>query len=975
MFTGAPDERLSKYEIVRPLGSGGMGVVYLAFDKVLNREVAIKFVSADRIADPAAEQRLLREAQAAAALDHPSICGVHDVHIGPDGRVCIVMQYVEGETLAERLRRGPLAPRQALALVTDIAEGLAVAHARHVIHRDLKPQNIIVTPSGRPKLLDFGIALMQVPPEAGSTSTKTVTSVTTGRAVAGSPAYMSPEQILQRPIDGRSDLFSLGLILYECLTGRSAFLGASKMETWSAILHTDPPKVSSLAPELTEAHDELCRRLMAKEPSERFQSAEELLGALRVIGSTTRDATTATHAVPSLRRRGATAAVAVVLLAATALVTWLMNRPPALPEPSPEARRWYELGTQHLRNGAYYSAQQALNQAILKEPNYVQAYARLAEAQSELDEENGARESLLRVSSILVDPSQLPAADRGRFSAIRAYVLRDLPTAQREYQRIVDASPNDPRAWLDLGRVRADAGLRAEAGTAYRQALKLDSQYAAAHLRLAVLSAQQVQRDQTLAQFQEAERLYRAASDVEGQTEALLLRAEFLVGNGEVRAAREAYDAADRIAKQTGNRFQRIRAQLVLSSITAIEGDFVRARALAEESVTAAQQANLDTVAATGLIELAGAMTRSRDNDEAQRLLERAIDLSKKRGALREAARATLQLGSVFIEKRQPQDAVNVVEGVLPFLKSGQFRRFELVGLSIVSRAYENLGDYDRAGRISTEVLKVAESLKDDNEVGVALENLAGQAASTGRLPEALVIRERLEALHRRHQNTALLAFDLTSRAELLVRLGRADAAEAPLGELEAGRAAGVGAYVSRGRRVKLLRALAATTQQRFAAAETEAAQAIEASRSVTASDATYRFAVVLLAHARARLGRPPTDREALANLDVTGARELRYWRAATRLARGDAASALADVDAAFLERKRNPSAEIDWRLAALGAAAARRLSDAAKADAFARQARTALDKVRAAWKADAAAYEKRPDLVERRREAGIDQP
>ena len=974
MYSGAPDERLSKYEILRPLGSGGMGVVYLALDTVLNREVAIKFVSADRIADPASEQRLLREAQAAAALDHPSICGVHDVHIGPDGRVCIVMQYVEGETLAERLRRGPLTPRQALALVTDIAEALAVAHARHVVHRDLKPQNIMVTPSGRPKLLDFGIALMREPVEAAATDTQTITSVTTGRAIVGSPAYMSPEQILQKPVDGRSDLFSLGLILYECLTGRSAFQGAGKVETWSAILHTDPPKVSSLSPELSEAHDELCRRLMAKDPNERFQSAEEVLGALRVIGSTTREST-AVHPAPSFRRRSALAAVAAVLLVATAFVTWRINRPPALPEPSAAARNWYDLGTQHLRNGAYYSAQQALDQAIAQDGNYVQAYARLAEAQSELDEVSGARDALLKVSSILKDPSQLPAADAARLSAIRAYVLRDLPTALNEYQRIADASPNDPRAWLDLGRVRAAAGLLAEAGTAYGQALKLDSQYAAAHLRLGYLASQQVHRDEALKEFQEAERLYEAASDAEGQTEALLLRAEFLVVLGQVPAARAAYVAADRVATQTGNRFQQIRVQLLLSSITAMEGDFVRARTLAENSVSAAQQAGLDTVAATGLIELGSALIRSGEIDQAKMQLQRAIDLAKRRGAFRVAARGTLQLGGLFIGKVQPQDALNVVQGVLPFLKSGQFRRYELLGLSIMSRAYEDLGDNDRAGQIAQEVLTVAEALRDDNQVAVALENLAGQAASTGLLPEALALRERIEAIHRRHQNNSALAFDLTNRAELLIRLGRADAAEAPLREIETGQAAGVGAYVSRARRVWVLRSLAATTQQRFADAETEAARVIEASRSLTSSDPTSRLAVVLLGHARARLGRPPTDRAALTTIDTSaGARELRYWRASVWLTRGDAAAALIDVDAALLEVKRFPSPETEWRLAALGAAAARQLSDKARADAFALQARTALERVRAVWKADATAYEKRPDVVERKRDAGLGQ-
>jgi len=343
------------------------------------------------------------------------------------------------------------------------------------------------------------------------------------------------------------------------------------------------------------------------------------------------------------------------------------------------------------------------------------------------------------------------------------------------------------------------------------------------------------------------------------------------------------------------------------------------------------------------------------------------------------AARGTLQLGSLFVEMQKPQDALNVVQGVLPFLKSGQFRRYELVGLSIVSRAYEELGDYDRARTIAEEVLTVSEALKDDSEVALALENLAGQATAAGRLPDALALRERLEALHRQHQDNAGLAFDLTSRAELLIRLGRPDAADAPLREIAAGTAAGVGAFVSRGRRVLLLRALIDTTQQRFVATETECAQVIDASRSLKSPDTTNRLAVALLEHARARLGRPAADRDALARLDITGSptlrRELQYWRAATRLARGDGPSALADVDAALAELGRAPSAESEWRLAALGAAAARRLPDAAKADALTARARAALERLRAAWKADAAAYEKRPDLVERKRDAGLGQP
>jgi serine/threonine-protein kinase len=281
MDPAPPDARLSNYRLDRLLGAGGMGVVYLARDLVLDRAVAIKFITPDRAADASARRRLIREARAAAALDHPNICAVHDVIVEQDGRACIVMQYVEGETLADLLRRGPLDPRLALRLAADLASGLAAAHARGIVHRDLKPQNIIVTPERHAKLLDFGIARQG---ELTSASDDlTTTSLTTPGLIIGTPAYMSPEQAQQLPLDGRTDLFSLGAVLFECLTGQRAFQGGTPLQLAAQVLQHQPPPVSSLRPGLSDQHDELVRRLLAKHPDDRFRSAEELLGALRVL--------------------------------------------------------------------------------------------------------------------------------------------------------------------------------------------------------------------------------------------------------------------------------------------------------------------------------------------------------------------------------------------------------------------------------------------------------------------------------------------------------------------------------------------------------------------------------------------------------------------------------------------------------------------------------------------------------------------
>jgi serine/threonine protein kinase len=280
MSPDAPDARLSNYRLDRLLGSGGMGEVYLARDLTLNRDVAIKFISPDKAGDDVARRRLIQEARAAAALDHPNICAVYEVIDSPDGRACIVMQYLEGETVADILKRGPMDVRLALSIAADVADALATAHKAGVIHRDLKPQNIIVTPARRAKLLDFGIARM--PWDVASTGAEETRTALTG-AFAGTPNCMSPEQAQRKPLDGRSDLFSLGTVLYECLTGRRAFDGRTLAEVCGQVLHVHPPAASSLRPELTDRHDELCRRLLAKHPDDRFQSAEELVGALRVL--------------------------------------------------------------------------------------------------------------------------------------------------------------------------------------------------------------------------------------------------------------------------------------------------------------------------------------------------------------------------------------------------------------------------------------------------------------------------------------------------------------------------------------------------------------------------------------------------------------------------------------------------------------------------------------------------------------------
>src|SRR5262249_18489303 len=228
--------KLGPYEIIAPAGAGGMGEVYRARDTRLERIVAIKILPAQFSSDPARKQRFEREARAVSSLNHPHICVLHDIG-RQDGVDYLVMECVEGETLAKRLERGPLPLEQALKLGAQIADALDKAHRNRVVHRDLKPGNIMVTPAGA-KLLDFGLAKAAAPLiSSGSVATLSQSSpITEQGAIIGTFQYMSPEQIEGKEVDARSDIFSLGAVLYEMLTGRRAFEGKSQISVASAIL-------------------------------------------------------------------------------------------------------------------------------------------------------------------------------------------------------------------------------------------------------------------------------------------------------------------------------------------------------------------------------------------------------------------------------------------------------------------------------------------------------------------------------------------------------------------------------------------------------------------------------------------------------------------------------------------------------------------------------------------------------------------
>ena len=302
--TTQADSRLGRfvgrYSIVAPLGRGAMGDVYLAEDSTLRRKVAIKFLHAEVVADEHAQKRLIREAQAAATLDHPNICRIHEVG-SDDGQSFIVMQYIDGETLASRMRRKPLKIDEAIAIAAQLADALSEAHSQHVIHRDIKPSNIMVTARGQATLMDFGIAKFVAQRSPLETVAETDSTLTEPGVLLGTVPYMSPEQVRGEELDGRSDVFSLGVVLYEMVSGRQPFSADSAAGTLSAILSHDPPPLGT-RPHVPAELQRIVRKCLEKDRERRYQSARELCVDL---GNLVRDGSSGLDAVenPALLQR------------------------------------------------------------------------------------------------------------------------------------------------------------------------------------------------------------------------------------------------------------------------------------------------------------------------------------------------------------------------------------------------------------------------------------------------------------------------------------------------------------------------------------------------------------------------------------------------------------------------------------------------------------------------------------------------
>src|ERR1044072_2032140 len=398
---------VSHYKILSQIGSRGMGIVYEAQDLTLNRRVAIKTIKESG----ALKARLLREAHAVSKINHPNIATVYDYGETDEGQPFIVMELVKGKNFDDFIRNGKLNLFQNIEIIIKVTDALQAAHNKGIIHRDIKPSNIVVGDNLEVKVLDFGLSKqLEIPlnePETSHHTDLLDTTKTQEGIVLGTPLYLSPEQASLKKVDQRSDIFSLGTLLYESITGKTPFYADNVMETCAKILRDDPPPPSSINPQILPALDKITLKALAKKPGERYQNIEELAGDLRALRknlpkediSLPKISLSLKHSISQKLRTGFIdvtrhpyiLSAIFALMAAIGFFGYFLWTANQTFQPNLEAKFWYDKGEMALNDGAFFTASNCFEQAIVHDGNFAMAYARHAEALFELGYIESAR--------------------------------------------------------------------------------------------------------------------------------------------------------------------------------------------------------------------------------------------------------------------------------------------------------------------------------------------------------------------------------------------------------------------------------------------------------------------------------------------------------------------------------------------------------------------------------------------------------
>jgi serine/threonine protein kinase/predicted nucleic acid-binding protein len=980
-------QTISHYRIVEKLGEGGMGTVYIAEDTLLGRRVAIKTLNAGRTERGAHfRSRFLREARAVSGLSHPHIATIHDYGESADGQPYIVMELVKGETLGELMNNERLTIPRALEIIEQVAEALAEAHRHGIVHRDIKPTNVAIDHRGEVKVLDFGLAKQINPDALDVTDPERLTLLnaqTQEGIVIGTPMYLSPEQALGLEVDARSDLFSLGTLLYECIAGKPSFDGISRVEICTKVIRDDPPAPSQFNSDVNARLDSITLKALEKKPETRYQNAEEFIADLRGVRADSqaqrldRAITRIISPAIGTRPTGTLAtlsdifkrprlsvgylSIGLILALAIGIAWWALTRTRAH-QPTAEAQRLYNLAVDALREGAFFKSSKILQQAIQDDDNFALAHARLAEAWMELDFSDKAKDELIRASDLVPNKSVLPELDALRLQAITDTLKPDFAKAVEDYRSLASRVPEAERAFalVDLGRAYEKNEQLDQAIESYQDATKRNSHYAAAFLRLGVALRRSQRYADAETSFDRAHNLFDVSNEIEGIAEVLYQRGILFSQQSKLPEARTQLQQALQRSVALENKDQHIKVLQQLSNTYIVAGDAAKAHEYSQQAMELAQASGMENLTTAGLIEIGNAYLAKTNYPEAERNFNEALRLAQLYKGRYNEARALLSLASLRKQQENPDAARDLAQRALLFFEAGRYGKQTSIAYAILGHAYDELGDYESAQRAFEHQLQLAQQVGDQRSAALAHEGLGIVFLHTERLADALIHFDEDYRIANLLTAKLIAGYAADYRGTVFWQLGNYDQARPALAEaLTIAAPPGSDPYKELLADVTVSEAALALSAGKLAEAAIKAQKALDLSGSEFKSISVRANCTLSLA--RARLGQGAAARksgeaaltEARSMSDPRPLSEALLASAEAALVAGDSQSALTNAIEAQKRFAAAKQHESEWRAWLIQARATQKAGDKTRAIQLASQAAGVLANLEQEWGSD----------------------
>jgi tetratricopeptide (TPR) repeat protein len=750
-----------RFRIRNFLGEGGMGEVYAAEDRALGSMVAIKTLHRQLASTNEFAERFRREVKIARQVTHSNVCRLFDAG-EHEGTLFFSMELLEGETLSRRLERdGKFDAKEALGIVRQICAGLAAAHAAGVVHRDFKSANVMLV-GDRAVITDFGLSRAFVPSDRRDRGT---TSISSGIAI-GTPAYMAPEQIEGASAGPTADIYALGVVMYEMLTAHRPYEEASPL-AMAVRKMKGPPKPPGEFANVSGRWESVILRCLAVSPKARFQTAQEVVEGLEGGRVVRLPALSAAHV-------GKLAVLVAVLAGAGwwGMRTWLRS---AQHQPPAAAVRWYLDGERAIAENAWYKASRLFEQAVQVDAGYRNAHARLAEVYAELDQLDRSKDSMLKAVSLAPDRSSLSRSDALLLNAAQAMVERDFDKAEADYRQLTELdATNAGRAWMDVGRA-ANKGLHTAASLeAYDRALEKGGEREAALLNQGNLLLRDQKGDAALAKLNEAEGLFKLASNPEGVAETLMARGRVYERSRDLMGAEREMRAALDVARQSATSHSVVKAQLEVGRLVLLQGRVAEAHAIIDAGLRGAEAEHLESLTVSALNDLGGVWASKSDWKSAEPYFTRALEFARRGHNLQGEARANAMLAQAYAASNRFAEALESAQRAVNFYRNGFLRNYQ-AAMTVLMDVQNKTGQYAQVLESARALQAQGVAQKSPEPLQNGLEREAIALILTGQYPLALQqsvkFTEGAKASGQAQQNF----FGLIHQIDALFRMGRFD--------------------------------------------------------------------------------------------------------------------------------------------------------------------------------------------------------